>query len=244
MKLKKVLGCIRKADNKYNLIDSEDKIAVGISGGKDSLTLLYCLALYRQFSKKNYGLIGIFIDVGFQDSGFEMIQQFFDSFQIPVIRVQTKIRNHLEQHLVHDEYDCSLCSRLKKGTLIKVAKEHQCNKIALGHHGDDAIETLLLNSIYGAKLATIPFRRYLDREDISMIRPMLYAYEKDIMDTCQSLQLPVMISNCPKDHQSKRAEMKHLLDDFYKKYPQAKDNFLKMLENQQQMDLWFTEEKA
>ncbi len=237
-KIKKVLGALRRADQDHHLIADGDHIVVGISGGKDSLTLLYALGLYRQFSKKNFRLTGMFIDVGFGEDGFDAVQEFFRNKDIEVVRIPTRIRYMLEQHLHHEQLNCHLCSRLKKGTLIKEAKDLGANKIALGHHADDAMETLLLNMIYGAKMETMPFERYMTREEVYVIRPLLYATEEDIKDTARELELPVITSNCPRNHASERENMKILLQKLYEKYPDAHSSFLKSLENEEQRQLW------
>ena len=240
-KIKKVLGALRRADQDYGLIENNDHIVVGVSGGKDSLTLLYALGLYRKFSKKDFRITGIYIDVGFGEEGFENVVHFFEQYNISLIRVETRIKNMLEQHLHNGELNCHLCSRLKKGTLIKEAKDRGAIKIALGHHADDAMETLLLNMIYGGKMETMPFKRYMTREEVYVIRPLLYATEQDIIDTAKELELPVLKSKCPRDKHSQRESMKQLLNELYKKYPEAHSNFLKSLENEEQRQLWIKE---
>ena len=237
MQLKKILGSIRKVDETYNLIEPNDKIAVGVSGGKDSVLLLYCLNLYRKFADKPFDVMGIAIDLGFKND-LTPIVEFFKQLDIEFIIEPTHIGKILNLNLNKGRIDCSLCSNLKKGALIKVAKDHHCTKIALGHNADDAIETLLLNGIYGGKLAVFDPKQYLSRDNVSFIRPLIYAYENDILATCIKQQLPIVSSNCPKDGHSKRQEMKEMLNALYIKYPQAKSNFLLMLHNDVQTSLW------
>ena len=237
MLLKKILSNLRNADNDYNLIQDQDKIAVGISGGKDSTLLLHCLSLYKKYSKKNFDLIGISIDVGF---GSEL-QPTIDFFAISGIEIKvekTKIKDILELHKVNNHLDCSLCANLKKGALVKICKDLGCNKIALGHNIDDAVETLFLNQIYGGKIATFQPKQILSRENIIMIRPLIYACEDDILKTCTQLSLPVVASNCPRDGYSKRQDIKDLLAYVYEQFPSANKNFQKMLTNNEQLSLW------
>ncbi|MEA5026429.1 MAG: tRNA 2-thiocytidine biosynthesis TtcA family protein [Erysipelotrichaceae bacterium] len=237
MLLKKILGSIRNVDEAYHLINNHDKIAVGISGGKDSVLLLYCLDLYRRFSKKEFSLLGVSIDVGF-DNDMSPVLNYFRQREIEIIIEPTKIKTILEQHLHHHSIDCSLCSKLKKGALVKIAKENGCSKLALAHSADDAIETLFLNEIYGGKIATFQPSQYLSREGLTVIRPLIYTYEDDIRKCCQQLALPIVKSNCPRDGQTKRQEMKELLSQIYLEYPAARRNFLLMLHNEKQFAVW------
>lgn len=242
MSFRKILGSLRKADQDYDLIDTNDKIAVGISGGKDSVLLLHALILYRRYVKKDYKIIAISIDVGFNND-LSNIKSYFEELEIDFIIEKTRIKDILNKHLVKGRLDCSLCSTLKKGALVKIAKEHGCNKIALGHNGDDAIETLLLNQIYGGKIATFSPSQYLSNEDVTLIRPLVYVHENDINETVIKLNLPVVKSNCPVDGFTKRQAIKELLDNIYKTYPEAKKNFLHMLSNQDNVLLWTKKDK-
>ena len=242
MLLKKVLGSLRNADNAYDLIQDKDKIAVGISGGKDSVLLLYCLSLYKKFSKKDFDIVGISIDVGFENN-LKLIIDFFLKQNITIVVEKTKIKDILELHKHHDNLDCSLCANLKKGALVKVSKDLGCNKIALGHNVDDAIETLLLNQIYGGKIATFQPKQIISRDNITMIRPLVYASENDIRKTCTQLSLPIVASNCPRDGYSKRQDIKELLEGIYEQYPSARKNFQKMLTNDKQIALWQEKDK-
>lgn len=242
MLLRKILGSLRRVDEAYGLIANGDKIAVGLSGGKDSMLLLYCLSLYQRFSQKSFSIIGISIDIGF-DNEIEKALQYFSSMGVTILIEKTRIKNILELHKLHDHLDCSLCSNLKKGALVKVSKESGCNKIALGHNADDAVETLFLNQIYGGKIATFQPVQYLSRDNVSLIRPFIYAYESEIATVCEQIGLPIIPSNCPQDGVSKRQDIKIMLSKLYKEYPQARKNFLKMLSNQQQMALWEEKDK-
>lgn len=240
--MKKILACIRKADQEYNLIADNDVIAVGLSGGKDSSLLLYALYLYRFLAnstfKKDFQLIGIHIDLNFDADNFAAVAEFFKPYAIPLYREKSQIADILKLNLHHGMINCSLCSTLKKGAVIKEAKKHGCNKVAFGHHGDDAIETLFLNLIYGGKLATFDPIMHLATQDIIFIRPLIYAFEKDIKKALNELNIPAVKSGCPNDGFTKRAEIKALLNDLYHHYPQAQENFLLALHNQEQLNLF------
>ena len=137
-----------------------------------------------------------------------------------------------------NKLSCSICSRMKKAAINAAAHKHNCNKVAFAHHADDAVETLFLNAIYGGRLATFKPRMYLSNTELDFIRPFIYVREKDIQKTCDELNLPLVISTCPNDKTTKRQEMKNLLDNIYKQYPDAKENFLSMLSNIEQLELW------
>ena len=237
--VKKVLGCLRKADNDYALISDGDRIAVGVSGGKDSSVLLYCLQLYKQFSHKNYELVPIYCDMGFGNEGMDQIQEYFRKYDLEIIIHQTQISEILSLHL-NDEgrISCSLCSRLRKGALINAAKEYGCNKLALAHHNDDALETLFMNMIYGGRVATFQPNAFLERSGVTQIRPLIYAYEKDIIRFASYMEMPISKNLCGNDGNSERQNMKELLHGIYHQYPKARDNFELMLRNDKQFSLF------
>ena len=184
MSVKKVLASMRKADLDYGLIENGDKIGIGISGGKDSNLLLYCLYLYRFLAKntfdKDFEIVGIHIDLNFGEEDFSIITDWFSKYPIDIVSERSKIADILDIHRKNDKIECSRCSTLKKGAVIQVAKRLGCNKVAFAHHSDDAIETLFLNMIYGARIATFDPKMHLTNQDVTFIRPFIYAFEKDI----------------------------------------------------------------
>ena len=235
MTIKRVLSKIRKADEEYNLIQDGDYIAVGLSGGKDSNLLLYCLYLYQFLArgtfKKEFKIIGIHIDLNFGEEDFSIIEDWFKQYPIPLYHEKSMIADILKNHSSNARVECSLCSTLKKGAVIKAAKKLGCNKVAFGHHADDAIETLFMNMIYGGRVATFDPQMHLEREDITFIRPFIWAFEKEIKKAVKELELPAIKSGCPNDGNSSRQEIKDLLNNLYYQYPQAKENFLLALKN-------------
>lgn len=240
--IKKVLATMRKADQDYKLINDGDIIGVGLSGGKDSNLLLYSLYLYQFLAKntlnKSFEIIGIHIDLNFGEEDFKRIDDWFLKYPIKIHHEKSQIADILKLNLKNDEIQCSLCSKLKKGAVVKTAKELGCNKVAFGHHADDAIETLLMNMIYGGKIATFDPKMHLSNKDIDFIRPFTYTFEKDIIKACKELEIPSIKSGCPNDGYTMRQEAKDMLHALYHKYPHAKENFLLALHNQAQLNLW------
>jgi tRNA(Ile)-lysidine synthase TilS/MesJ len=237
--IKKVLGCFRKADNDYHMIEDGDRIAVGVSGGKDSSCLIHCLHLYKMFSKKNFDVIGIYVDLGFGQQHMDEVIEYFRPYDIPIYVVETQIYDILKLHLdKEDRIECSLCAKLRKGALVNAAKAHGCNKIALGHHSDDAVETLFMNMINGGRLATFKPKMLLERSGVTMIRPLVYAYEHDISRMADKLEMPVSKNACPNSGHTERQAMKDMLNSLYKDYPSSKNNFQLMLRNNEQVDIF------
>lgn len=239
MSIKRILGYIRKADQDFNLIPDGAKIAVGISGGKDSILLLYALSLYQKFNHKNFELMGIHIEMGFENMNFSEVDAFCEKHQIQLKHEPSQIYEILKQNPNHEgNIQCSLCSKFKKAAVINAAKKYGYDTIAFGHHGDDAVETLFLNMIYGGKINTFQPKMAMDETAVYFIRPLIYATEKEISKACHQLQLPLVTSTCPVDKHTQREEMKQLLNALYRKYPMSHQNFISMLSNQKQLALW------
>lgn len=244
--IRKVLAALRKADHKFNLISKGDKIMIGISGGKDSLVLLHAMRLYQNFPHTDFEIVPVMLDLGFPLLDTTKIEKYCQSIGLklivadattvyPILKKQQEIHNA-------NKLPCSICSRMKKAAINKVANEMGFNKVAFAHHADDAIETLLMNGIFGGRLATFSPQMYLENAKITFIRPLILAHENDISQTAKELNLPIMKSACPNDKHTMREETKQYLQDIYQKHPYAKDNFLTMLLNKEQLDLWFDKE--
>ncbi len=240
MKIQSVLRAIRNADRDFSLIEDGDKIAVALSGGKDSMLLFVALGMYQKFKGKNFELCGIHVDVGFEEFEHDLMKEFAKKHNLTLYIEKTKIFEILrnERNLHHGKIQCSLCSTLKKGVLFEKAKELGCNKIALGHHGDDAIETVFLNMIHGSKIATFLPKQYMSRMDMDMIRPLVYMKESEIIGITKENDIPSVRRVCPNDGFTQRQEIKQFLDTLYDKYPMAHDNFLSSLSNTEQVSLW------
>lgn len=231
--MQEVLKYLRKADNDFNLIEENDTVLVGVSGGKDSVMLLYALSIYQKFKEKQFDLIGVHMNMGFPNSDIEPIKTFMDAHQIPFHVVDVPIYDILTHYLKEDgSLDCSRCSNLKRGAIVNIAKEFSANKIAFAHHGDDAVETFFMNAIHSAKLDTFqPLIHYEDNE-VCFIRPFIYLHESEIIQTIKKEELPVVVSQCPKDGFSSRSEIKALLQEIYEQFPTSKKNLLGMLSHE------------
>ena len=237
--VKTLLTKLKRADRNYALIEENDVIAVGISGGKDSTLLLYALDAYRKISPKTFRVIGIHLNLNFGEEDFSVISSFFEHHQIPLFTLNTDVAQRLESHKTDDgRVPCSLCSRFKKAAVIAEAKRQGATKVAFAHHADDAVETLLLNLIYGGKVNTFEPKMLLSESQMTFIRPFIYVHESEIIANVQALKLPVIRSGCPMDGHTQRESMKQLLAQLYAKYPQSKGNLLKALHNPSQLKLW------
>ena len=240
--IRTLLACIRKADQTYNLINHGDKIVVGLSGGKDSLALLYCLNLYRKFSHTEFEIQPVTLDLGFPSFNKEPLEKFCESIGLKLIVHDSKEVFEIlkiqqeKQGLKH--LPCSICSRMKKAAINKVAIELGYNKVAFAHHADDAIETLLMNEIYGSRIATFSPKMHLENANIDFIRPFLLVRETDIKRFIKEENIKVMGSSCPADKNTTREDIKILLSDIYHKFPKAKEDFLTMISNYEQEDIW------
>lgn len=235
--MRKILGCVRRAVEDFNMIGDGDKVAVGVSGGKDSLALLKALALYRRFSPVQYELYGIMLTMGLEEVDTTAIEAFCDQIEVPLTIKHTHIGRIVFEER-KEPNPCSLCARMRRGALHNVALELGCKKVALGHHREDVIETLLLSLLYEARINTFSPVTYLDRKDITVIRPLIYAPEIEIIRATKRLDLPVLKNPCPADGQTKRHEMKELMNYIVTLVPNAREQILSALLNKEQYRLW------
>lgn len=235
--MKTVLGCIRRADADFSLIEDGDRIVVGVSGGKDSLLLLCAMSLYRKFSKKQFELRAVTLDMGLRPFDLSGIAALCERLQVPYDVVQTHIA-HIIFDVRKESNPCALCAKMRRGALYDAAIRLGCNKVALGHHRDDVIETLLLSLIFEGRLHTFHPNTYLSRKGVTAIRPMVYLPEKHAIHVAKSLQLPVVTNPCPADGHTKREEMKELLKTLSRTYPRLREYMLMALQNTAQYGLW------
>ena len=238
--IRTVLACIRKADQEYNLINHGDKILIGLSGGKDSVVLTYALSLYQKFSHTYFKIQPVMLDLGFPNFNPYEMNKFCESLGLKLMVVDnTEVYKILQiQQKDHEHLPCSICSRMKKASMNKVAKEIGFNKVSFAHHADDAIETYMMNSLFGGRIASFSPKMHLERADITFIRPLINVRESDIIKLVKEENLPVLGSGCPANMHTRREDMKNLLKDLYKKWPIAKDNLLTMLSNYEKEDVW------
>jgi len=208
-----------------------------VSGGKDSLLLLYAMALYRKFCPEPFELEALTLTMGMEPFDVSGIRELCDRLEVPYIVRETEIGKVIFEER-KEKNPCSLCAKMRRGALNELCVERGINKLALGHHRDDAEETLLLSLFYEGRLHTFQPVTYLSRTGITQIRPMLYISEKNIIHQARVLNLPVVKSPCPADGYTKRQDMKELLDYICRKIPNARDQMLSALRNKEQYGLW------
>ena len=235
--MKEILGCIRRADQDFGMIKAGDKVAVGVSGGKDSLLLLYAMALYRKFCPEPFELEALTLTMGMEPFDVSGIRELCERLEVPYIVRETEIGKVIFEER-KEKNPCSLCAKMRRGALNELCVERGVNKLALGHHRDDAEETLLLSLFYEGRIHTFQPVTYLSRTGITQIRPMLYVSEKDIIHHARVLNLPIVKSPCPADGYTKRQVMKELLDYICRKIPNAREQMLSALRNKEQYGLW------
>lgn len=235
--MKLVLGSMRRADADFGMIAEGDHVVAGISGGKDSLVLLYGLALYRYFCENSFQLSAVTLGMGLEKVDFSPIQRMCDELNVPYLVRETDIGDVIFNQR-KEKNPCALCAKMRRGSLTDYCREVGANKLALGHHRDDAIETLMLSLLYEGRLHTFHPVTYLSRQNITQIRPMVYLAEKDIVKAAKKFNMPVTKSPCPANDDTKRAEMKTLVDDLSKRYPRAREYMLNALRNSAQYGLW------
>ncbi|MBP3436285.1 MAG: tRNA 2-thiocytidine(32) synthetase TtcA [Clostridia bacterium] len=210
--LQRILSFVRRAVDDYNMIEENDTIAVGISGGKDSVTLLSALAAMRRFYPVPYNLVAVTVDMGFKDSDFSPLEAYCGELGVPYKVVKTDIAEIIFD-VRKEPNPCSLCAKMRRGVLHQAAKECGANRVALGHHYDDVVDTFMLNLFFEGRIGCFSPVSYLSRADLHLIRPLLYTPEKDIMYYVKRANIPVLASKCPEDHATERENMKRLLAD-------------------------------
>lgn len=238
--MKKTLGCIRKADTDFGLIESGDKIAVGLSGGKDSLLLLHALSLYRKFTHKDFSLLAVTVDMGLGNTDFSLLSALCDQLEIPFLLKKTQIGEIIFDYR-KEKNPCALCAKMRRAVLANTCVETGCTKLALGHHREDAIETLLLSLFYEGRFHTFHPKTAMSRTGVTVIRPLVYLPESHVRHMQKVLSLPVVKSPCPVNGKTKREEMSRLIQEMKRLFPDAPDRFLHALQHEP-YDLWQKEE--
>ncbi len=215
-----IMGLVRRCIEDYNMINEGDRIAVGVSGGKDSLALLDAMARMREYFPKKYHLEAITLDLGFDGMDFTPVRDFCRDADIPFTLVETQIKQIVFDYR-QEKNPCSMCAKMRRGALNKAAVANGCNKVALGHHFDDAVETFLMSLFYEGRISCFQPVTELDRSGITQIRPLLYVGEKKIASYAEK-NLPVVHNTCPADKHTQREEVKELIVELSKKYPDLK----------------------
>jgi tRNA(Ile)-lysidine synthetase-like protein len=215
------MGLMRSCIDDYHMIEEGDRIAVGVSGGKDSLTLLAVLAALRAYYPRHFELEAVTVDMGLEGMDFSGVEAFCREKKIPYTLVRTEIGKIIFDYR-EEKNPCSLCAKMRRGALHDVLLAHGCNKIALGHHYDDAVETFLMSLFYEGRISCFEPVTYLTRTGITQIRPMLYIGEKAIARFAEQEGLPVVHNTCPADKHTKRQEVKELIASLQTQYPDLK----------------------
>ena len=212
--MKRIISCVRKAVEQYDMIQEGDKVAVGISGGKDSLVLLGALASLSRYYPKKFTVIGLTLDMGY-DNDYSKIKEYCNSFGVEYKVKKTNIKEVIFDWR-QETNPCSLCAKMRRGALNDFAIEQGCQRVALGHHNDDVLETFLLSLLYEGRINCFSPVTYLDRTDLYSIRPLIYVKEGDIKGAVRRLNIPVVKSLCPADGNTKRQEIKDILSQLDK----------------------------
>lgn len=222
MKLQQLMSYVRRAIDDYHMIEEGDVIAIGISGGKDSLALLYALSGLKRFYPKNFTLYAVTVDLGFQNLDLNKIIALCEELEVPYHIVKTDIGKIIFEDR-KESNPCSLCAKMRKGALNDAMKKLGCNKIAYAHHKDDVVVTMLMSLIYEGRLHTFSPMTYLDRMDLTVIRPLMYVNEADVIGFVHKYNVPVVKSPCPADGNTKREYVTQLLQQLNRENPGVKE---------------------
>lgn len=220
--MQRMMGLMRRCIDDYRMIEPNDKIAVGVSGGKDSLTLLALLAALREYYPQPYDLTAITIDMGLPGMDFAPVEDFCARLGVPYRRVPTQIGPIIFEYR-KEKNPCSMCAKMRRGALNQALLEQGFHKVALGHHYDDAVETFLMSLLFEGRLSCFQPVTYLDRSGVTQIRPMLYLTESMVRNFAAEQQLPVVHNVCPSDKHTKRQEIKDLIVTLSATYPGLKN---------------------
>ncbi len=230
MKLQRVLSEVRKAVDDYHMIAEGDKIAVGISGGKDSLTLLYALSSLRRFYPHPFDLVAVTVDLGFANLDLTEIKKLCEKLEVPYTVVKTQIGQIVFEQR-QENNPCALCAKMRKGALNEAMKQLGCNKIAYAHHMDDVVETMMLSLLYEGRFHTFSPVTYLDDTGLTVIRPLIYMKEADVIGFVRKYEVPVVKSPCPADGHTKREYVKQLLKQLNTENPGVKQRMFTAVQN-------------
>ena len=214
-------GTVRRAVDDYDMIQAGDRVAVGVSGGKDSMLLLLALHHLRKFYPNPFALEAITIELGFEGMDFTPVKELCAELDIPYTCLKTDIKE-IVFDVRQEENPCSLCAKMRRGALNDAIRERDIHKLALGHHFDDAVETFMMSLLFEGRLSCFMPVTYLDRSGVTQIRPLIYLGEQKISNAARDLELPVVENPCPQDKASKRYEIKTMLKTMSADYPDMK----------------------
>lgn len=239
--MQKLLGTMRRAITDFNMIEKGDHIAVGVSGGKDSLALAAALSAYRRFSPQKFTLSAVRIDMGFADTDQSQALKLQNYIEQELGLYYSVVKTDIAEILFEarkEENPCSLCSKMRRGALNNQAKEIGANKIALGHHADDVIQTFFLSLFYEGRLSTFAPTAYMDRSEMGLIRPFIYVWEKDLKGVVNRLELPVLKNPCPADKHTQREYVNGMIKTVSKEIPFVRERVLGAIKHPERNNLW------
>ncbi len=223
--MQRILSALRKAIENYNMIEEGDKIAIGLSGGKDSITLVMALKALQRFYPKKFDILAISVNPGFDFFDSVFLQETCKNIGVEYVETKSYIKD-IVFDIREEKNPCSLCANLRRGILNSVAIDHGCNKIALGHNEDDVLETFFLNLLYAGNISTFAPVSYMDRSKITLIRPLIYLSEREIKKFIKRQNITVMPKSCPMDGISKREYMKELIAKLVLDIPTVRANIM------------------
>ena len=230
MKLQKLYSYVRKALDTYTMIEEGDKIAIGISGGKDSLALLYALAGIRRFYPQHFDLVAITVHLGYPNFNLEKIKELCNDLDVESYLEETEI-GMITEELSKQESPCSICAKMRKGALNNKALELGCNKIAYAHHKDDIVETAMMSLLYEGRFHSFDPVTYLEKTKLSVIRPMMYVSESEVVGFIHKYNVPTVENPCPYDGHTKREYVKQLINSIDKENRGTKNRLFTAVEN-------------
>ena len=240
--LNRFTGLVRRCVEDYKMIEDGDRIAVGVSGGKDSVALLNALANLRGYYPKKFELFAVTVSMGFEGMDFTPIREMCDRLEVPFILRETQIKQ-----IIFDERKeknpCALCAKMRRGVLHDTILEQGINKIALGHHFDDAVETFMMSLFYEGRISCFQPVTYMSRVGVTQIRPMLYIGEGTVESLVKRYELPIVQNKCEMDKRSKRQEVKNLIKNLSAQYPDLKSKVFGAMQRLP-LDGWEPEEYA
>ncbi len=236
--MKSLLGNLRRTIQENDMIKDGDKVAVGLSGGKDSMVLLYALKKFQRFSPIKYELAAATINLGFDNFDLTKTKEFCELLEVPLFIEETNIAKIVFEAR-EEKNPCALCANMRRGALMTLLNKEGYNVLALGHHSDDAIETMFMNMFYTGKLSTLDYKAFLSRSEVSVIRPFMNVKEADIIGTVNKEGIPVTKSPCPMDKNTTREKIKTLLKGIYSDIPGSRQSIVKSMKNEEQFKLWF-----
>ncbi len=241
MQLQNILSYVRRAVQDYQMIETGDRIAVGISGGKDSLVLALALSHLKKFYPKSFELMAISVSLGFPEFDLSLVKAYFEELDIPFIVCETQIADIIFKER-KETNPCSLCSKMRKGALYQTATKYECNKVALGHNKDDINESFLMSLFYEGRIHTMPPVNYMDQVNLHIIRPLIYLPETSIRGFAYKNALPVVKSPCSADGHTKRETTKQLISSLKEGFPRLDERLFGAIQRSQ-IEGWFQKEE-